>query len=86
MPNWVSNTIILKSEEDLKKFQELLVDENGEVDFEKLIPMPKELDITAGSYEWKVDKYGFYKEKEALQNEILKPLLEKIYKYCYKLF
>lgn len=37
MPNWVSNTIILKSEEDLKKFQELLVDENGEVDFEKLI-------------------------------------------------
>lgn len=79
MPNWVSNTIILKSEEDLKKFQELLVDENGEVDFEKLIPMPKDLDITAGSYEWKVDKYGFYKEKEALQNEILKPLLDDIY-------
>ena len=82
MPNWVSNTIILKSEEDLKFFKELLVDENGEVDFEKLIPMPKDLDITAGSYEWKVDTYGlgFNKEKEVMQNKLIKPLLDNIYK------
>lgn len=81
MPNWVSNTIILKSEEDFKKFKELLVDEYGEVDFEKLIPMPKDLNITAGSYEWKTDVYGFgfNKEKEAMQNKLIKPLLDNIY-------
>ena len=42
MPNWVSNTIILKSEEDLKFFKELLVDENGEATIDFFEELDKE--------------------------------------------
>ena len=63
MPNWVTNNLNI-AEKDLETFKKLALDENGMVDFNILIPRPKDLDITAGSYEWCIDKYGFGKEQE----------------------
>lgn len=81
MPNWVMSSIIVNNEKDFEKLKELLVNENGQIDFEKLIPTPQDLNITAGCYEWETDVYnlGFKNDIIAKQNEILKPLLDKIY-------
>ena len=53
MPNNVTNIIKLQgSDEQIKKLLEEVRDDEegiGSIDFNKLIPMPKELDITAGS-------------------------------------
>ena len=46
MPNHITNII---TSTDMKKLKELILNEKGEVDFNKLIPMPKELEITSGS-------------------------------------
>lgn len=78
MPNWVTNNLNI-AEKDLETFKKLALDENGMVDFNILIPRPKDLDITAGGYEWYKDKYGFNKEKELQQNTILKPILDELY-------
>lgn len=78
MPNWVTNNLNI-AEKDLEKFKKLALDKNGNIDFNILIPRPKDLDITAGSYEWCIDKYGFGKEKETKQNTLLKPVLDKLY-------
>ena len=78
MPNWVTNNINV-AEKDVEKFKKLALDKNGMVDFSILIPRHKDLDITAGCYEWYIDKFGFNKEKEVKQNVVLKPLLDKVY-------
>jgi hypothetical protein len=78
MPNWVTNNLNI-AEKDLETFKKLALDENGMIDFNILIPRPKDLDITAGSYEWYIDKYGFNKEQETRQNTLLKPVLDKLY-------
>ena len=78
MPNWVTNNLNI-AEKDLETFKKLALDENGMVDFNILIPRPKDLDITAGCYEWCIDKYGFNKEQETKQNTLLKPVLDKLY-------
>lgn len=44
MPNWTENTIRI-NKDVIKKY----LDEDGNFDFNKLIEMPKELDITSGS-------------------------------------
>ena len=49
MPNWVRNRIIAKDFAELKKH---LVNENGEVDFNVAIPMPKDLNISSGSFSY----------------------------------
>lgn len=53
------------------------------VDFNKVIPRPKDLDITSGSFEWATPSiYDFAnrnKEKLTRQNEEIKPHLDKIY-------
>lgn len=46
MPNWVMTKVIAKDYEKLKK---VLVNENGEVDFNILVPRPKDLDIACGT-------------------------------------
>lgn len=78
MPNWITNNLNI-AKKDLETFKKLALDENGMVDFNILIPRPKDLDITAGGYEWYEDKYGFNKEKELQQNTILKPILDELY-------
>lgn len=78
MPNWVTNTVKVQNFDVLK---EKLLTENEEVDFNKLIPMPEDLNITAGSYEWQDDKYnfGFNQNKIEAQQEIIEPILNEIY-------
>ena len=78
MPNWVTNNLNI-AEKDLEKFKKLALDENGYIDFNILVPRPSDLNITAGSYEWCIDKYGFSKERETKQNTLLKPVLDKLY-------
>ena len=64
MPNYITNTVKVKDMDVLKE-KLLAVDECGNdiVDFNKLIPMPKEiLDTIAGGCEWIVDKFGILAE------------------------
>ena len=42
MPNYVKNVVTCANMDELKK---LLLNENGEVDFNIVIPKPKDLDI-----------------------------------------
>ena len=49
MPNWVRNRIIAKDFAELKKH---LVNKKGEVDFNVAIPMPKDLNISSGSFSY----------------------------------
>ena len=49
MPNWVTNRVVAK---DYDKLYEALIDEAGEVDFNILKPLSKDLDIQAGSGEY----------------------------------
>jgi len=83
MPNHIITTIKF---EDEKKFREVAISqlENGEdyVDFNKLIPMPKELET--GSYDWEVcDKFGFGGEfltkKLKFQEEKFENFLSQFY-------
>lgn len=84
MPNWVNIHLIAK---DKKVLEDLLLDERGEVDFNKLIPMPKDLEVIDGSCGYEIPgRYGFFKEQE---NKILtaqKPVdeeLNKLYNDSY---
>lgn len=78
MPNWVTNTVKVQNFDVLK---EKLLTEDGEVDFNKLLPMPKDLEITAGGCEWLDDNYnmGFFKEQIEAQTTIIEPILDEIY-------
>ena len=50
MPNWVQNDIYLHGEEkDIKAVLELVKSEESEFDFNKIVPMPKELEIESSS-------------------------------------
>lgn len=46
MPNWTENKILFKSEDDCKKFTNVILDEKGNVDFGKIIPKPVYCDVT----------------------------------------
>ena len=48
MPNWVSNTVIFKSE-DVEKVKALVTTADRAFDFERIIPMPESLKIVSGS-------------------------------------
>lgn len=79
MPNWVRNTVTSDNWELLKeKFT--TKGENGEltVDFNLVIPVSEDLNITSGSYEWKTKSF-FDEELIAKQNTRLKPMLDIAY-------
>lgn len=82
MPNWVTNNIIV-DEKDFKKLKKLLLDKDEQVDFNKLVPMPQDLQITSGSYSWEVDRFDFgfehTKKKIKFQDEVLAPYLSRFY-------
>lgn len=64
MPNWVTNKIAL-NDEQYTSFKEKFKGENGELDFNKIIPMPDIID-----YADKICKTSFDKEKaDALAEE-----------------
>jgi len=71
MPNHITNIITTKNSQDFEKLKELL--RNGEilVDFNKVIPISKDLDITAGCYT--------YNEDDRNQKVCLTPFLNKYY-------
>ena len=79
MPNWVRNNIIAREPETLKK---LLLDENGDVDFNKVIPMPQDLHITSGSMSYKVQHKTWFSEFTAEEIKKQQPItdeFEKLY-------
>lgn len=50
MPNWVQNEIVLCGEEkDIEKVLEFVKSEESDFDFNKLVPMPSELNISSSS-------------------------------------
>lgn len=52
MPNWVLNKVQFNgNEEDVKKLREFVKSEETVFDFDKIVPMPEELNITSGSEE-----------------------------------
>lgn len=80
MPNYVKNVVTCANMDELKK---LLVNENNKVDFNIVIPMPKDLDITSGSHSYDIPSRYFHTEeaerKLAKQRRIIGSVLEMLY-------
>lgn len=53
MPNWVTNEIAfnVSSDSEMKRIKEFMMSDECEFDFNKLIPMPKELDLVDGGFD-----------------------------------
>lgn len=47
MPNWAFNKITCKNKQDYKALLDLMLDKDGNIDFNRVIPMPSSLDIDA---------------------------------------
>lgn len=75
MPNWVKN-IVRTSEETMKKIKEKYFTE-GSLDFNKIIPMPKSLQLTDGSITDMAVFYAFIKKDTEKQLEIAEILKNK---------
>lgn len=81
MPNYITNTVKVKDMDVLKE-KLLAVDEDGNylVDFNKLIPMPKDINNTiAGGCEWVIDKFGLLTAQKDKQTDMVQPLLDSLY-------
>ena len=77
MPNWVQNEIVLcGEEEDIKKVLELVKSDDSEFDFNKLVPMPKTLNIPAGGHDDQSIQYAISKKPKEKQAEIKVALLK----------
>lgn len=53
MPNWVTNEIAFNvgSDSEMKRIKKFMMTEENEFDFNKLVPMPKELDLVEGGFD-----------------------------------
>lgn len=80
MPNYVKNVVTCANMDELEK---LLINKDGNVDFNIVIPKPKDLDITSGSYSYDIPSpYFNTKESErklARQRRIIGNVLEMLY-------
>lgn len=80
MPNHVINKVTCS---DMDKLKELLVNKDGDVDFNIVIPKPTDLDITSGSNSYDMpSKYFFTEEakrKLEKQRRIIGNVLEMFY-------
>lgn len=79
MPNWVRNRVIA---EDPAKLKELLLNEKGEVDFNKVIPMPQDLMISAGSNSYQMPTakvFVDYHKKQLEDQAIIDKELDKLF-------
>lgn len=84
MPNWVKNEIIFKGKKASNIISKLLsLDEDGNImfDFNKIIPMPQELNIEHSSVVTAAMKYIVFKEPERLG--VTNEEFEKIYNSNY---
>ena len=86
MANWVQLTIKADNadvviEKLIRQATEQEIKDGSDeyvVDFNKVTPMPSDLQITAGANEW-ITKATYRKQQEDLQNSIIKPILDKLY-------
>ena len=79
MPNWVRNRVIA---ENPAKLKELLLNEKGEVDFNKVIPMPQDLMISAGSNSYQMPTarvFVDYHKKQLEDQAIIDKELDKLF-------
>ena len=77
MPNWVQTEIHLKGrEEDIKKVLELVKSEESEFDFDKLIPTPNTLKLTAGGDDTRAIQYAISKMTQPKQAEMKVALIK----------
>lgn len=69
MPNWVKNRVVALNPQELKKH---LIDESGAVDFNMVIPMPKDLEITSGSYSYEAQNSIYFSEytKQRIEKQV----------------
>lgn len=69
MPNWVRNRVVALNPQELKKH---IIDESGEVDFNMVIPMPKDLEITSGSYSYEAQNSIYFSEytKQKIEKQV----------------
>lgn len=81
MPNWVKN-IVKTSEETMNKIKEKYFT-NETLDFNKIIPMPKSLELASGSITEMAIFYAFTK-KEAKEKKEIVELLKNKKEFCYK--
>lgn len=71
MPNWVQTEIYLRGEkENIKKVLELVKSEESEFDFNKIVPMPQTLNLSAGGYDDASVQYAISKKSKSEQTEI----------------
>ena len=77
MPNWTNNKIIGK-----KEMLEQFLSPEGDFDFNKLIPMPEELDITSGGIEYD-SVVAYYLSLDKQQQQALKKELSLKKSHCY---
>ena len=75
MPNWVQNTI--RVTKDIEKFKEVFIP-NGEIDFNRIIPMPEDLDIQSGGSSYKPNGVG-YNDTDKVIIHFLQPIWENLY-------
>lgn len=63
MPNWVTNNIEIEgSESEIVRLVEFVKSDESDFDFNKIIPMPKSLDIESGSSNYQ-DIYWYLSER-----------------------
>lgn len=69
MPNWVRNRVVALNPQELKKH---IIDESGAVDFNMVIPMPEDLEITSGSYSYAVQNSIYFSEytKQNMEKQV----------------
>ena len=81
MPNWVTNNITVRGEENVRKFKEVfgVSFEEGmtgkDFDFNKVIPMPQELRIDAGWSTYNIMRKG---QNPSTNSEIVQSCMEDI--------
>ena len=76
MANFIINNI--KVRDKIEEFKEAFLGEDGKVDFNKVIPQPKDLDIDSGSRSWREDMQYFSMEELLLAKQLL-PIFVGIY-------
>lgn len=97
MPNHITNRISVSGEEKrVKEFFDFIKGENGAIDFNKIVPMPKCLDIESssdgdigmsilnGEDKWKERFEGFDEERKSECLKLGRKYLNNIKKYKHK--
>lgn len=80
MPNYVKNVVTCANMDELKK---LLLNENGEVDFNIVIPKPKDLDITSGSNSYDMPSKYFFTEEAKRKLEKQRRIIGNVFEMLY---